>query len=381
VAAVVAVSATVVLATAVVRLSWSSIVLPVLPPQPLAHYLDHPGFFNGAVRAVYRHSIVPGGVYSAEEVQAAMLRDPVVAAHYAKLDNSRIVGAVLEAPRAVYVSYRVGRRTAWTSRKIVLPAGERLLTDGTRAVRARCGNLVSDTGGEQGVAGASGERVDPAELDQRAAPALVARGPEPVAAAPGLAPDALPGAGGTPVVLGAGDPAAGPGPGPFFLPVAGALPLVLAGDDPDSPGGPGGPEQPGGPPTTTTTGIVGPPPTTTTGGVEPPPTTTTTTGVVVPPPTTTTTGGAPPTTTTTTTTGDVPPTTTTTTGVPPTTTTTTEVIVPPTTTTATNTTSPSTITTVSPTTFAPTTGAVPEPTRLALLVLAWAAFRYRRRPR
>jgi len=33
------------------------------------------------------------------------------------------------------------------------------------------------------------------------------------------------------------------------------------------------------------------------------------------------------------------------------------------------------------TTVAATSGTVPEPSRIALLVLAWAAFRYRRRPR
>jgi hypothetical protein len=367
VAAVAGLSTLVVLGTAAVRLSRAPIALPVLPPDPVIQ--EHAGFFNGAVRAVYRHSIVPGGVYSAEEVEAAVLRDPVVAAHYAKLDRSRLVGTVLERPRAMYVSYRVGQRTGWTTRPITLPAGEPLLTDGTRAIRARCGNLVSDTGGEQGVADASGERVDPAEFDQRLAPPLAARGPEPGAGAPApsLAPgDVLPGAGGIPIQLGTG------GPGPVFVPVPGVLPFVIGGGEP--PGDSGGPTTTTtgtvGPPTTTTTGVVGPPATTTTTGTVPPPTTTTT--GTVPPTTTSTTGVVVPPTTTTTTTGSVPPTTTTTTtGGPPTTTTTTGVIVPPTTT--------STVTTFTPTTSTPTTGSVPEPTRLALLVLAWAVYRYTRR--
>ena len=335
---VVGLSAVAVFAAAAIRFSRAPNVLPVLPRSPLVEASTRPFFFNGTVRAVYRHSIVPGGVYSAEEVQAAMLRDPLVAAHYAKLDTSRVVGAVLEQPRAVYVSYRIGSRTFWTASKVVLPAGERLLTDGTRVVRARCGNLVSETGGERGVADASGERLDLAELDQ------------PV---PALAPDP-----GAPVVLAA----ANPDPGPFFQPVAGALSFALGGDPASEV-----PEDLG-TPFTTTTGVIRPPTMTTTGFIAPPttttttgtvPATTTTTGVIVPPstttgmgePTTTTGGFAPP----------PPPLTTTTETVP--TTTTTEMIVPHTVT----------------TTSTPTSGTVPEPSQLALLVLAWVAFRYRPR--
>lgn len=320
--------AAVLVTTVVVRVAQSAVVLPVLPPAPPVSYA-RPGFVNGPARPVYRHSIVPGGVYSAAEVQAAMLRDPVVAAHYAKLDQPRVVGAVLERPRAVYLSYRIGHRTMWTAGKVVLPAGEQLLTDGTRAVRARCGNLVSDTDGDQGVADVSGERIDPAEFDQQL-PALVARRPDVADVVPG-------------------DSAAGPvlpatrGPGPFFQAVAGALPSVLGdGGPPDeTPFGPFGPPPAFFGPTTTTGVVVLSPPSTTTTGTAPPPPTTTTTGVIVPPTTTNTTGMVPPTTTTTT--GA---------GLPPT-----------------------------GTTDTATTGTVPEPSRLALLVLAWLAFRYRRRPR
>jgi len=369
----------VVFATVLVRFASAPTILPVLPPSPPVRHSPPPFFFNGTFRAVYRHSIVPGGVYSAEEVQAAMLRDPVVAAHYVKLDRAKVVGAVLDQPRSVYVSYRIGHRTLWTASKIVLPAGERLLTDGTRVVRARCGNLVSETSGEpdgeQGVADASGERFSPDELDQQVVPPVVARGPDPLAAAPLSTPaGVLPAVGGTPVMLAAG----GPESGPFFQPVTGALPLVLGGGEPTR-------EQ--SPPravfeplsTTTTSGVIEPPATTTTTGTVPPPTTTTgtvptppttTTGVIVPPPTTTT-GTVPPPTTT----GTAPPPPPVTTGTGSPTTTSTGVLVLPTTTTSATPFTP-TITTV-----AATSGTVPEPSRIALLVLAWAAFRYRRRPR
>ncbi len=339
-------SATATVATTAVR---SPVVLPVLPPPPLVHHDPRPFFFNGAVRPVYRHSIVPGGVYSAEEVQAAIVRDPIVAAHYEKLDSAKVVETVLDKPRAVYVSYRIGHRTRWTARKVVLPAGERLLTDGTTVVRARCGNLVSETGGEQGVADASGERFDPAELDEQV-PSSVAPGPQLLAVASGPAPfDVLPAFSGTPLML----EAAGPEAGPSWPSIGGAWPIVVGGgvspsaQIPTTPG--------------TTTGTVFP--TTTTGELVVPPTTTT--GTV----STTTTGTVPLHTTT----GTNDPPETTTTGTLETTTglleTTTGLLEPLTTTTDLPTTTSSSA----------TSGTVPEPSRLGLLVLAWVAFRYRRR--
>jgi hypothetical protein len=44
----------------------------------------------------------------------------------------------------VYVSYRKGDDIYWTARKVMLQAGETLLTDGRNEMRARCANRISD---------------------------------------------------------------------------------------------------------------------------------------------------------------------------------------------------------------------------------------------
>jgi hypothetical protein len=93
---------------------------------------------------VYPYSIIPGGIKSVRELRDAAAKDPVVAAHYAGFDfaNARMIRANWE--RAVYVSYRRGENTYWTTQKLKLDSGEALITDGRRTARARCGNLISD---------------------------------------------------------------------------------------------------------------------------------------------------------------------------------------------------------------------------------------------
>lgn len=96
-------------------------------------------------RPVYRHSIVPGGVYSAGEVSHAIAADPVVAAHYSHLSARDVTVERVAAERRVYMSYRKGDRVYWTRQPVRLPAGELVLTDGTASIRARCGNCISET--------------------------------------------------------------------------------------------------------------------------------------------------------------------------------------------------------------------------------------------
>ena len=94
-------------------------------------------------RRIYPHSIVPGGVHTAEEVSTAKAVDPVVAAHYATVDPSRLRVERLAQPLAAHVSYRIGDKIYWTEGKVQLAAGEQVLTDGKTTLRARCGNIVS----------------------------------------------------------------------------------------------------------------------------------------------------------------------------------------------------------------------------------------------
>ena len=95
------------------------------------------------VRPVYRHSVVPGGVRSAEEITTAMQRDEVVAAHYKGVKPELMRNERLQKPLLAHVSYRIGSQVYWTKKPVQLPANEPVLTDGTTTIRERCGNLIS----------------------------------------------------------------------------------------------------------------------------------------------------------------------------------------------------------------------------------------------
>ena len=94
-------------------------------------------------RPVFRHSVIAGGAYTADEVEAAMERDGVVAAHYSGIDPAELRAEALPNDRDVYMSYRVGQRIFWTKKKIRLEEGETILTDGVHHIRARCGNCIA----------------------------------------------------------------------------------------------------------------------------------------------------------------------------------------------------------------------------------------------
>jgi hypothetical protein len=118
-------------------------------------------------RILYPYSVVAGGVHSAPDVVEAIAADPVVAKHYGDIeaDSIRVVNVV--APRSAYVSYRIGDRVYWTKHVVLLHQGEQLLTDGTREIRARCGNRISDVPQEP----TSTSEPDVEEFDRALAPA------------------------------------------------------------------------------------------------------------------------------------------------------------------------------------------------------------------
>jgi hypothetical protein len=96
------------------------------------------------LRRAYRYSIVPGGAANQAELARIVRSDKVVAAHYAGFDVDKARPVTVAAPRAVYVSYRKGDKVYWTAKKVMLQAGETLLTDGANEMRARCANRISD---------------------------------------------------------------------------------------------------------------------------------------------------------------------------------------------------------------------------------------------
>ena len=119
-------------------------------------------------RPNYRYSIVEGGVHTGNEMRQAIERDSVVAAHYAGLDPSRFRVERLPVRTEAHVSYRIGREVFWTRKKLVLEAGEPILSDGTNIIRARCGNRVS-----MEVFGPEGHHEPPQEeFEQTSEPAV-----------------------------------------------------------------------------------------------------------------------------------------------------------------------------------------------------------------
>jgi hypothetical protein len=110
----------------------------------LAHDLELEPARHESPRPIYPFSVIPGGVYSAEEFVEAVATDPAVGAHYGDIMPASMHVETVDGPRAAYMSYRVGDQIYWTKGKLALHEGERVLSDGSVTVRARCGNRLSD---------------------------------------------------------------------------------------------------------------------------------------------------------------------------------------------------------------------------------------------
>jgi hypothetical protein len=91
---------------------------------------------------VYPYSVVPGGAKTVAEAKKAM-HDPAVKNHYAAVDFSKLKQVTLTSDLVGYVSYRVGDKIYWTSKKLRIRAGETVFTDGEHVVRGRCLNCYS----------------------------------------------------------------------------------------------------------------------------------------------------------------------------------------------------------------------------------------------
>lgn len=96
-------------------------------------------------RPMYPFSVIPGGVESGQELRDTIARDPVAAGHYGDFDVANARVARIDRDELVYVSYRMGDRIFWTSKKVKLAKGETVITDGVREARTRCGNRLSET--------------------------------------------------------------------------------------------------------------------------------------------------------------------------------------------------------------------------------------------
>lgn len=95
------------------------------------------------VHPIYPYSVIPGGVYAAEDLRTALRRDPVARIHYAGFDARKIRFVKLQADSFRYVSYRHGDHIYWTRNQLLLLRGELLISDGEHYARARCGNRLA----------------------------------------------------------------------------------------------------------------------------------------------------------------------------------------------------------------------------------------------
>ena len=97
--------------------------------KPAADRSKHPKpavgiISSGGTRSrIYPYSVIPGGVDSIHDIQNAVLRDPVVAAHYALVQVSSLQEVQLNRPISRYVSFRIGSKVYWTSRKLTVEIG------------------------------------------------------------------------------------------------------------------------------------------------------------------------------------------------------------------------------------------------------------------
>ena len=149
--------------------------------------------FRDLTRPVYPLSVIRGGAYTAEEANAAIDRDAVVANHYAVFQRGQLNTVPSPFTKPVYVSYRRGNDIYWTRRPVALHERETLLTDGVFYARARCGNRISLTAqlpvAEEEPAS---DVLDDPESDDTLPPALLDSAlpldPVSLASAPGSAP-------------------------------------------------------------------------------------------------------------------------------------------------------------------------------------------------
>jgi hypothetical protein len=113
---------------------------PNLNPEVVAPDLETP---STPGRVIYPYSVVPGGVRTPAELKAVSEHDPAVREHYSRFDFRKARVVTVDQPRLVYLSYRIGDKIYWTTKKVSLHKGEQLITDGTITARARCGNRVA----------------------------------------------------------------------------------------------------------------------------------------------------------------------------------------------------------------------------------------------
>jgi hypothetical protein len=119
---------------------------PVLSPDSI-QILKEKARIPAAVRSIrpeYPYSVIPGGVYAPHELKHAVDTDSAVREHYSGFNTNRVQFVTLASDCYRYVSFRQGDQIYWTRRKLRIPKGEVLFTDGVNYARTRCGNRLAE---------------------------------------------------------------------------------------------------------------------------------------------------------------------------------------------------------------------------------------------
>lgn len=103
---------------------------------------DTIAFAHSIPRKVFRYSVVPGGVFTPEELRMARESDPVVALHYADFGKDTRI-TTLKEDMYVYISYRKGDKVYYSKKKHKVCKGEVVITDGKNYARTRCANRIT----------------------------------------------------------------------------------------------------------------------------------------------------------------------------------------------------------------------------------------------
>jgi hypothetical protein len=136
------------LSALIVAVALSFVLQPDRLAAPIGKHTSQsvkvPAFVR-SLRPNFPYSVIPGGAYSQSELRFASQNDSLVREHYLAFDISSTRLVTLTADRYQYVSYRVHDQIYWTKRRLRIPKGEILLTDGRHYARSRCGNRLSNT--------------------------------------------------------------------------------------------------------------------------------------------------------------------------------------------------------------------------------------------
>ena len=129
-----------------------------------SYTVPSPNSFPPDFHPVYNFSIIPGGAKTLSEFCESSKTDPALAG----FDCSKAREFSLPEDARYFMTFRKNGVVSWTKKPVLVRAGERLYTDGSRSFLARCGNQVRFTPQEPSM------DIETSQLDRPSNPVPVA---------------------------------------------------------------------------------------------------------------------------------------------------------------------------------------------------------------